>query len=162
MSYTVAYYTEVRWDSAGKGRNNADKAGEKKTSLTENKKFLLNGSGSVDWDLCFSGLQTACVRLQELTWALLKWGGPIRQVRNCVSMGVFNHDMSLFKAAEDLFSWSEAGVSPAWAFVVFTFGWLSDYDCRGTGFKTSCRQPLQKAVHIATKPTAVSIVLLIQ
>lgn len=151
MSYMVAYYTEVRWDSAGKGKNNADKAG-KKTSLTENKKFLLNGSGSVDWDLCFSGRQTVCVRLQKLTWVLLKCASPIRQVRNCVSMGVFNHDGSVFMV------WGRC-VS---CLLCFTFGWLSDYDCWGTEFKTCCRPPLQKAVNIATNPTAVSILLLIQ
>lgn len=38
--------------------------------------------------------------------------------------GVFNHDLSGFKAAEDLFSRSEAGVLPLIAFTMF-HTWLT-------------------------------------
>lgn len=42
----------------------------------------------------------------------------------CACMGVFNHDLSGFKAAEYLFSWSEADVPPVLTFTVF-HTWLT-------------------------------------
>lgn len=42
----------------------------------------------------------------------------------CVCMGVFSHDLSTFKAAEYLFSWSEAGVSAVLAATMF-HTWLT-------------------------------------
>lgn len=51
MSYTVSCPTEVRWASAGSCGKEADEARE--NIADRNKTFLLNGSGSADWDLCF-------------------------------------------------------------------------------------------------------------
>lgn len=125
MSYTVAYYIEVRWDSAGNRRREADEARENIPDRKQDvplKWFRISGLRPV-LPQVYSLYVYVCRRWRD---CFLKCSSPPWQVWNClcVCMGVFNHDLSRFKAAEYLFSWSEAGVSPVLALTLF-HTWLT-------------------------------------
>lgn len=62
-----------------------------------------------------AGEDVTAFKMQQSTPA----GEDLCRVCVCVRTCVFNHGLSGFKAAESLFSWSEAGVNPVVTFTVF-------------------------------------------
>lgn len=127
MSYTVAYYIEVRRDSAGNGREKADEARENIPDRKQDvplKWFRISGLRPVFPQsahcVCVCVCRSWCDCFENVAGLYGRCGA----VCLCVCRGVFNHDLSRFKAAEYLFSWSEAGVPPVLTFTVF-HTWLT-------------------------------------
>lgn len=142
---------EIQW-TTGKGQQTR----LERTSLTENKTFLLNGSRSVDWDLCFPSPLNVRVCLQELTWRAFKMQQSSTAgvklfvcVRVCLTMTCLG-----LKQQSICFHGLRQVCHQPWLLLCFILGWLSDYEHPKNAFKTCCLLPSVSTLNIPKRPTA--------